>query len=103
MDRIKTSKKQKKLSKNNLQTHNPFKGDFSNSRLIKEILIDALMENDLEVFEDVLLAYLRACSKSKLAKQSGLGRQTLYDLLDAEKEFNPTLSTLAALLNTIAA
>lgn len=102
MDKVKTLKKQKRSFKV-LQQHNSFKGDFSNPKIIKEILVKALMDNDLETFEDILIAHLRASSKSKLSRQSGLGRQTLYDLLDENKEFNPTLSTLAALLKTLAA
>jgi DNA-binding phage protein len=38
-----------------------------------------------------------------LSSKTGLGRQTLYDLINDEKEFNPTLSTLAAILKAIAA
>lgn len=61
------------------------------------------MENDLETFQDVLVAHLRAAPKSALSLKTGLGRQTLYDLINESKEFNPTLSTLGALLKAIAA
>tara|TARA_Y100000590_G_scaffold458061_1_gene611989 strand:- start:179 stop:316 length:138 start_codon:yes stop_codon:yes gene_type:complete len=42
-------------------------------------------------------------NKSKLAQKAGLGRQTLYDLIDPKKEFNPELSTITALFQIIAA
>ena len=61
------------------------------------------MQNDLETFQDVLIAHLRTVSKSKLAIKTKLGRQTLYDLINEDKEFNPTLSTLGSLLKAIAA
>ena len=61
------------------------------------------MSNDLETFQDVLIAHLRTVSKSKLAAKTKIGRQTLYDLIDEKKEFNPTLSTLGSILKAIAA
>jgi DNA-binding phage protein len=103
MDKTKTSKKQKKFSIRDLQKHDPFQGSFADAKVIKEILVQALMEDDIATFEDVLLAHLRATSKSSLAKKTGIGRQTLYDLLNKDKEFNPTLTTLAAILKSIAA
>ena len=61
------------------------------------------MEDDLETFKDVLIAHIRAISKTQLSTKSKLGRQTLYDLIDEDKEFNPTLSTLGSILKAIAA
>jgi DNA-binding phage protein len=60
------------------------------------------LENDIETFRDVLIGHLRALSKTQLAKQTGLGRRTLYDLMDAEK-FDPRISTLGALLSKLVA
>ncbi len=68
-----------------------------------ETLLICLSENDLESFEDVLIAHLRTVSKSKLAKDTGLGRQTLYDLIDGKRPFNPTLSTLGPILKALKA
>jgi DNA-binding phage protein len=73
------------------------------AKLVKEVLVEALMNNDLETFQDVLTAHIRTVSKSKLAAKSKIGRQTLYDLIDEEKEFNPTLSTLGSILKAIVA
>lgn len=59
-----------------------------------------LLRNDIETFRDVLISHLRTLSKTDLAKTTGLGRRTLYDLMD-ETKFDPRLSTLGALLNKI--
>ncbi len=110
MAKTTTSTKQKKSSQTtqseasrmNLKKHDVFGAHLKDPKLVKEILVEALMTNDLDVFQDVLVAYLRTTSKSKLAAKTKLGRQTLYDLIDEKKEFNPTLSTLASILESIA-
>lgn len=61
------------------------------------------MENDLETFENVLVAYIRSASKTKLSVKTKLGRQTLYDLISEDQEFNPSLTTLSSILKAIAA
>ena len=107
MDKKKILRPRKRFSSKSsrvvLTKHNTNSPGFKNPKLIKEILVEALMTNDLETFQDVLLAHLRAVSKTKLAADTKLGRQTLYDLIDEKKEFNPTLSTLGAILEAIAA
>ena len=55
----------------------------------------------MDTFQDVFLAYIRSQSKSKLAEKSNLGRQTLYDLLNDKKTFNPEWETLRSLLKVI--
>jgi DNA-binding phage protein len=110
MAKITISTKQKKSSQTtqigasriNLKKHDVFAAHLKDPKLVKEILVEALMTNDLDVFQDVLVAYLRTTSKSKLSAKTKLGRQTLYDLIDEKKEFNPTLSTLASILKSIA-
>ncbi len=72
-------------------------------KVTRDALVDALVHNDLDAFRDVLISYVRATSKSALAKKACLGRQTLYDLMDNKKEFNPTLKTVGAILETLAA
>lgn len=101
---LKTPKKLKPKSRNLILTE--YKGatpEFKDAKLIKRILIEALMEDDLETFKDVLIAHLRAQPKSKLAAKAKIGRQTLYDLINEDLEFNPTLSTLTSILRSIAA
>lgn len=47
------------------------------------------------------MAYLMTANKSAIAKKAGIGRRTLYDLLDPNKEFNPELSTISAVIRAI--
>jgi DNA-binding phage protein len=103
MARTVTSAKRKKSSRAVLKKYDVFGAHLKDPKLVKEVLVDALMANDMETFQDVLVAYLRTVSKSELAGKTKLGRQTLYDLINEEKEFNPTLSTLGSILEALAA
>jgi DNA-binding phage protein len=49
------------------------------------------------------MAHLMTVNKVKLAQKAGIGRRTLYDLIDPKKEFNPELSTISALMQALAA
>jgi len=102
MAKTKISTKRKKSSLNSLKEHEVFSG-FKDPKKVKQVLIDALMENDVDTFRDVLVAYLRAHSKTKLSADTGLGRQTIYDLIDESKPFNPTFETLGTILEKLAA
>jgi DNA-binding phage protein len=42
-------------------------------------------------------------NKAAIAKKAGIGRRTLYDLIDPKKEFNPELSTVSAVIRALAA
>ena len=98
----KTSKKQKRSS---ISTFKEFKVNeklFLNKKLMAEVLVDALLKNDMSTFQDVLITHLRIISKSNLAKKTGLGRRTLYDLMN-KKKFDPRISTLGSLLSALAA
>ena len=101
MAKVKTSAGQKKSSRK-LTKHDPTK-TLRDRKGVLETLVHCLVENDLESFQDVLVAHLRTVSKSKLAVETQLGRRTLYDLLDESKPFNPTLSTLGPILKSLAA
>jgi DNA-binding phage protein len=107
MGKTKISKKQKrplKRSKNPiLVAHDPFSAELADPKLIKQAVLQALVDGDLEAVRDVLIAHLQTVNKSKLASKAKLGRQTLYDLMDSEKEFNPSIKTLANILENIAA
>ena len=103
MGKAKILQKQKKssnksktliLSESKLSEYN-----FDNSNLVKEILAECILNNDIQTFEDVFLAYIRSQSKIKLAAKSKLGRQTIYDL--ENKKFNPQWSTFCAILKVI--
>ena len=101
MDKAKTSKKPKAFSKKSLKEFKPNASLLLNKKLVAEVLVDCLLKNDVQTFQDVLVSHLRTLSKTDLAKQTGIGRRTLYDLMEG-KNFDPRLSTLSALLSKIA-
>ena len=101
MGKTKTSAKRKGSSVK--LTEHDYSKTLKERKLVLETLLDCLVRNDLETFQDVLIAHLRTISKSKLAAETKLGRQTLYDLLDEKKPFNPTLSTLSSIFKSLAA
>jgi DNA-binding phage protein len=70
---------------------------------VTETLLACIKEDDMKSFRDVLVAHLMTANKSQIAQKAGIGRRTLYDLLDPEKEFNPGISTISAVIRAIAA
>ncbi len=98
----KQKQKQKKYALNSLTEFKVDEKIFLNRKLIAEVLVDALLTNDMATFQDILITHLRVVSKTKLAKKTGLGRRTIYDLMN-EKKFDPRISTLGALLSGLAA
>ncbi len=102
MGKVETLKKRKKSSKNSFKAFEPNKKILLDKKLVVESLVEALIENDIEVFRDILVSHIRTVSKTDLAKKTGLGRRTLYDLIE-NKNFDPRISTLAALLSKISA
>ena len=104
MAKKKTSGKQKKSEKISFVEHETSSNrDLSNKKLVKDILVEALTCNDMETFQDVLVAYIRTSSKVALSKKTKLGRTTLYDLIDPSKPFNPTLDTIGKIFEDLAA
>jgi DNA-binding phage protein len=107
MGKAKTLKKQKKYSVKSkapiLVVHDPFSSQLADPKLIKKAVLQALVDGDLEAVRDVLIAHLQTVNKSNLASKTKLGRQTLYDLMDSKKEFNPSIKTLSTILDNIAA
>lgn len=103
MDKQKTSTKQKELVENgskiklkkNPREYNPTK-DLLDEHLIAEAIWECLKEDDPNGVIEILEAHLSAKNKSKLAKESNLGRTTIYH---AFKSKNPTLHTLAKLIH----
>ena len=79
----------------------PSEFKFNQPKLVKEVLADCIKNGDMATFEDVLLAFIRSQPKVKLASKAKLGRQTLYDLLKEDKEFNPAWETLSSILKAI--
>lgn len=70
---------------------------------LKSILMEALIDGDIEMLKDVLITQIRLQSKAELVRKSKIGRQTLYDLIEGKRDFNPTVKTLSSLLKVIAA
>jgi probable addiction module antidote protein len=60
-------------------------------------LFDSLLDGDTEAFKEILQAHLEARNISKLAKESGISRRTIYAALS--KGGNPSLDTIAKLVH----
>ncbi|HRO66372.1 MAG TPA: hypothetical protein PL182_02280 [Pseudobdellovibrionaceae bacterium] len=104
MAKAKTSKKRKRSATKSLKVHVPFASkELKDHSLVAETLLECIKTGDLDAFRDVLVAHLMTANKSKIAKKAGIGRRTLYDLLDPQKEFNPELSTISAVIRALAA
>jgi DNA-binding phage protein len=104
MAKIATSKERKKLGTKSLKAHVPFKSsELKDVNLVIDTLLDCIKTGDIETFREVLMAHLMTVNKVKLAQKAGIGRRTLYDLIDPKKEFNPELSTISALMQALAA
>ncbi|MBI5139553.1 hypothetical protein HZA26_03015 [Candidatus Nomurabacteria bacterium] len=84
--------------------HVPFSShELKNPKLVSETLLECIKTGDLESFRDVLSAHLVTANKMHLAKKAGIGRRTLYDIMDPKKKFNPELSTVSAVIRALAA
>ncbi len=107
MAKTKILKRQKKSSKKlKTITLHPLKvldENILDRETLKSLLIEALIDGDIEMLKDVLITQIRLQNKAELVRKSKLGRQTLYDLIEGKREFNPTIKTLSALLKAIAA
>lgn len=87
-----------------MTVHVPFTSpELKDSKLVSETLLDCIRTGDLDSFRDVLASYLMTANKTSLAKKAGLGRRTLYDIMDPKKKFNPELSTVSAVIRALAA
>ncbi len=99
-----TSKKQKKSGTKSLRAHEPFTSkELKSSKLVVDTLLDCIRNGDLESFREVLTAHLMTLNKSKIAQKAGIGRRTIYDLMDPKREFNPEFSTISAIIHSLAA
>ena len=104
MAKAATLKKQKRLETKSLKAHVPFRSkELKDSRLVADTLLECIRTGDIESFREVLTAHLMTVNKSNIAKKFGIGRRTLYDLIDPLKSFNPELSTIAAVIKSLAA
>lgn len=87
-----------------LRVHEPFTSkELKDSHLVAETLLECIRSGDLEAFREVLMSHLMTVNKVAVAKKAGIGRRTLYDLIDPKKDFNPELSTVSAVIRALAA
>lgn len=87
-----------------MKVYTPFASkELKNAKLVVDTLLDCIRSGDNELFREVLLAHLMTVNKTDFAKKAGLGRRTIYALIDSKKEFNPELSTISAIIQSIAA
>jgi DNA-binding phage protein len=87
-----------------LRAHEPFASkELKDSHLVAETLLECIRTGDLDSFREVLMAHLMTVNKVAVAKKAGIGRRTLYDLIDPKKDFNPELSTVSAVIRALAA
>ncbi len=92
------SKKQTAPTKKPLVSRPPSEHpELQDPELVSENLLECIRAGDLDAFRSVLSSHITSSNKVHLAKKTGLGRQTLYDIIDPEKTFNPALSTVAAI------
>ncbi len=106
MGKAKTLKEQKKFArtgypmklKKKPRKYDPMK-DLLDEHLIAEAIWDCLKENDPEGVVEILEFHFRAKNKSKLSKEHGISRTTIYH---AFRSKNPTLQTVAKLVHAIA-
>ena len=104
MPKAKISKKRSKSGTRSLKEHVPFKSkELGDAKLVIESLLECIRINDLDSFREILAAHLMTVNKVELAKKAGIGRRTIYDLIDLEREFNPELATISALISSLAA
>jgi DNA-binding phage protein len=101
MTKTAKSNQQKKPGTKPLTTPRSFK-EFKNSKLVSETLLDCIRTEDLDSFRSILISCLTTVNKTHFAKSAGIGRATLYDMIDSKKSFNPELSTVAAIIRALA-
>ena len=102
MAKTETLKKQKKSVMKSLRVHVPFASkELKDVSLVTETLLDCIKTGDLDAFREVLAAHLMTANKVEIARRSGVGRRTLYDMMDPDKEFNPELSTVSAVIRAL--
>lgn len=103
MAKTKILKKRKKSETKFFRVHEPFTSkELKDPNLVTEALLECIKSGDIEDFRNVLIAHMMTVNKSEMAKKAGIGRRTLYDLLDPNKEFNPELSTISAVIRALA-
>lgn len=87
----------KKIKMDESKLHDSGNKDFfTNHKLIGEILLQCLKDNDSESFMEILDSYLRV-NRSQVAENSGMPRSTVS--LAFSKRGNPTIKTIAKIVH----
>ena len=82
--------------------HEPFSSELlKDPETVTEALLDCIRYGDTESFREVLAVHLETVNKAEFARKTGIGRRTIYDLIDPETDFNPRLSTVSAIMEEL--
>ena len=104
MGKVEILRKRKKSKKKFLKEHVPFTSkELKNSKLIVDTLLECIRIGDLDSFREVLAAHVMTINKVKFVQKAGISRRTLYTLIDPRKGFNPELSTISSIIQSLAA
>jgi DNA-binding phage protein len=68
---------------------------------IAAALWECLVEDDVELFKELLRTHLELTNKDDLAKRAGIPRRTLFRMLSPEG--NPTLSNVSKIIHELCA
>src|SRR5690348_813830 len=96
-------KKKKPAEKKSLIAHSSLTStEAKDSKLVSDTLLECIRSGDVDSFRGVLASYITSCNKLRFCKKTGLNRQTLYDILDPAKSFNPAFATVTAIMRGLA-
>jgi DNA-binding phage protein len=98
------SKKKTNFHKESRPLHSAARGSRTSfdPRHVKQSLLEHIGNSDLRAFREVLSSFIMSANKVQLSRKIGIGRRTLYDILDPEVNFNPELSTVSAIMRAFA-
>lgn len=107
MGKIKTSKKQKAFSIENMQpaklkssiktTAHDASKNLRNSAFIKAAIFDALWEGDIDAMKEIIKAHYEAVDLPETLARVDLKKRTFYEALS--RKGNPRIETLSKILS----
>lgn len=83
-----------------LKDHDP-NARLRDIKLVREALLQSLMDGDHEAFKEILRSHLETVNKDILAVRSGVARTTLFRMLAPRS--NPTLKNVAKVFRVLKA
>ena len=66
---------------------------------LKEAIVEALMEEDIDTFKGCVALILKKCGYREITEETGLSRSTLYRM--CEPGSNPTLENISKVMSFI--